>query len=139
MLGLLNEVMQLLKPNVQQTAISSLPHLTTRILLEWSECTCEDSVLLAGLTPADFEWGVQDLSETQVTHSTGGWIGTKKDNEQGQCANEMLSVLWKFIANQLADWKQIADILIVFTTSNLQKKEKKVIVDKTVWWQAEEN
>lgn len=67
-----------------------------------------------------------------MTHSTGGWIGTKKDNEQGQCANEMLSVLWKFIANQLADWKQIADILIVFTTSNLQKKEKKVIVDKTV-------
>lgn len=56
---------------------------STSIIWEWGEHTCENSILLTGLTPADFERGVQNLSETQVTHSTRDWAGTKKDNERG--------------------------------------------------------
>lgn len=37
----------------------------------WALYTCEDSVLLAGLTPADFERGVENLGETQVTDGAG--------------------------------------------------------------------
>lgn len=37
----------------------------------WASYTCEDSVLLAGLAPADFERGVEDLGEAQVTHGAG--------------------------------------------------------------------
>lgn len=54
--------------------------------------TCEDSVLLAGLAPADFERGVQDLGEAQVTHGARGWTGgTNQSNERGRRANETLA------------------------------------------------
>lgn len=43
--------------------------------------TCEDSVLLAGLTPADFERGVENLSETQVTHGAGNCFRDGKENK----------------------------------------------------------
>lgn len=58
--------------------------LATSIIWELCECTCENSILLAGLTPADFEWGVQDLGKAQMTHCTGGWKGTNKNNEHGR-------------------------------------------------------
>lgn len=55
--------------------------LRTWLILERGEPTCEYSVLLAGLTPADFERRVKNLSETQVTHSAGDWVGVG-DNKQ---------------------------------------------------------
>lgn len=55
--------------------------LSTWLILECGECTCEYSILLAGLTPADFERRVKNLSETQVTHSAGDWVGVG-DNKQ---------------------------------------------------------
>lgn len=49
--------------------------LSTWLILERGERTGEYSILLAGLTPADFERRVKNLSETQVTHSAGDWVG----------------------------------------------------------------
>lgn len=52
---------------------SAAPHRSCSYssITGWALYTCEDSVLLAGLTPADFERGVENLSETQVTHGAG--------------------------------------------------------------------
>lgn len=35
--------------------------------------TCDDAILLYRFLPADLEWGVQNLSETQVSHSSWLW------------------------------------------------------------------